>query len=153
MCWPTRGQARAQRRWVDDGGHGPAGLANAGAAGQGDQGWRYDTVAGLEEIDDRRVGNNELTAIGLLRAYVDAQQDYAQADHDGDQVLEYAQKIVSSAGEQDGLYWAAEGDAELSPLGRWSPRPMPHQVTEGASPIGYYFKILTGQGANPPRQV
>ena len=149
--WPRRGsgwtkaqcagqpgrQARAQRRWYDDGGHGQAGLADAGAARHEDQGWRYDTAAGLEEIDDRRVGSNELTAIGLLRAYVDAQQDYAQADRDGDQVLEYAQKIVSSAGEQDGLYWAAEGDAELSPLGPLVAEADAYTktTTKGASPI------------------
>ena len=118
-----------------------------------DQGWRYDTAAGLEEIDDRRVGSNELTAIGLLRAYVDAQQDYAQADRDGDQVLEYAQKIVSTAGEQDGLYWAAEGDAELSPLGPLVAEADAYTkdyYKRGEPYHGYYFKILTGQGANPP---
>jgi hypothetical protein len=118
-----------------------------------DQGWRFDTKAGLEEIDDRRVGSNELTAIGLLRTYVDAQLRYATADRDGDQVLEYAQKIVSTAGQQDGLYWPPEADAELSPLG-----PLVAQADaytkdyhrRGEPYHGYYFKVLGGQGANPP---
>jgi hypothetical protein len=117
------------------------------------QGWRYDTEAGIEEIDDRRVGSNELTAIGLMRAYVEAQLEYAQEDRDGDRVLEYAQKIVSTAGKQDGLYWAAEGGGELSPLG-----PLVAEADAytkdyyqlGEPYHGYYFKILTGQGASPP---
>jgi hypothetical protein len=117
------------------------------------QGWRYDTEAGLEEIDDRRVGSNELTAIGLLRAYVDAQLEYAEEDHDGDKVLEYAQKIVSTAGQQDGLYWEAEGDAELSPLGPLVAEADAYTKDyhqRGEPYHGYYFKILTRQGANPP---
>ena len=117
------------------------------------QGWRYDTEAGLEEIDDRRVGSNELTAIGLLRAYVEAQQDYAEADRDGDRVLEYAQKIVSTPGQKDGLYWQAQGTGDLSPLG-----PLVAQADaytkdyyERGEPYhGYYYKILTRQGPNPP---
>jgi Protein of unknown function (DUF2950) len=118
-----------------------------------DQGWRFDTEAGLEEIDDRRVGSNELTAIGLLRAYVDAQLDYAEEDHDGDKVLEYAQKIVSSPGQQDGLYWEAQDDAELSPLGPLVAEADAYTTDyykRGEPYHGYYFKILTRQGANPP---
>ena len=117
------------------------------------QGWSYDTAAGIEEIDDRRVGSNELTAIDLLRSYVEAQLEYAQADRDGDQVLEYAQKIVSTPEQQDGLYWASAGDAELSPLG-----PLVAEADAytkdyyqlGEPYHGYYFKILTRQGAQPP---
>ena len=118
-----------------------------------DKGWRYDTEAGIEEIADRQVGGNELTAIGLLRAYVDAQLDYAEADRDGDKVLEYAQKIVSSPGTQDGLYWPAEGDAELSPLGplvAGADAYTKDYYKMGEPYHGYYYKILTRQGANPP---
>ena len=118
-----------------------------------DKGWRFDTEAGIEEIDDRRVGSNELSAIGLLRAYVDAQLQYAQADHDGDQVLEYAQKIVSAPGQQDGLYWQADGTGELSPLGPLVANADAYTTDYyklGEPYHGYYFKILTGQGANPP---
>ena len=118
-----------------------------------DQGWRFDTDAGLEEIADRQVGSNELTAIGLLRAYVDAQLDYAEADRDGDKVLEYAQKIVSSPGTQDGLYWPAEGDAELSPLGplvAGADAYTTDYYKVGEPYHGYYYKILTRQGSSPP---
>ncbi len=118
-----------------------------------DQGWRYDTAAGLEEIDDRRVGSNELTAIGLLRSYVDAQLDYAQADHDGDQVLEYAQKIVSTPGQKDGLYWAPDGSGELSPLGPLVAEADAYTkdyYKTGEPYHGYYYRILTKQGQNPP---
>ena len=116
-------------------------------------GWRFDTAAGIEEIDDRRVGSNELAAIGLLRTYVEAQLQYAQADRDGDQVLEYAQRIVSTPGQQDGLYWAPEGQQPLSPLGPAVAEADAyardyHQ--HGEPYHGYYFKILTGQGASPP---
>ena len=60
--------------------------------------WRFDSAAGLEEILDRRVGENELAAIETLRAYVQAQIEYASADRDGDQVLEYAQRVISTPG-------------------------------------------------------
>jgi Protein of unknown function (DUF2950) len=117
------------------------------------RGWRFDTEAGLEAIDDRRVGGNELTAIGLLRAYADAQLAYAQADRDGDRVLEYAQKIVSTPGQRDGLYWEATGDAELSPLGPLVAEADAYakEYHQRGEPYhGYYFKVLTRQGANPP---
>ena len=118
-----------------------------------EQGWRYDTAAGIEEIDDRRIGSNELTAIGLLRSYVDAQLQYAQEDRDGDKVLEYAQKIVSAPGQQDGLYWQAQAGAELSPLGPLVAEADAYTKDyhkRGEPYHGYYFKILTAQGANPP---
>ena len=79
--------------------------------------------------------------------------EYAQADRDGDQVLEYAQKIVSAPGKQDGLYWAAEGDAELSPLGPLVAEADAYTkdyYKRGEPYHGYYFKILTRQGDNPP---
>jgi len=80
------------------------------------QGWVFDTRAGKEEMRIRRIGRNELAAIGTLRAYVDAQQEYAGLDISGNR--EFAQKIMSSPGRRDGLYWpTAEGEPE-SPLGR-----------------------------------
>jgi hypothetical protein len=116
--------------------------------------WRFDTEAGKEEITNRRIGMNELQAIGVARAYVDAQIEYANSDRDGDEVLEYAQRLGSSAGKKDGLYWhtTAESD-ELSPFG-----PLIAGMDQGyvsarkaGEPFyGYYFKILTRQGANPP---
>lgn len=68
-------------------------------------GWRFDTEEGFEEVLNRRVGQNELNAIGTAGAYVAAQVQYASKDRDGDQVLEYAQNIGSSKGKKDGLYW------------------------------------------------
>ena len=67
--------------------------------------WHFDTEAGVEELPDRRIGRNELSTIATVRAYVDAQNEYASEDRDGDQVLEYAQHIRSSPGQHDGLYW------------------------------------------------
>lgn len=116
-------------------------------------GWRFDTAAGIEEIDDRRVGSNELAAIGLLRTYVEAQLQYAQADRDGDRVLEYAQRIVSTPGLHDGLYWPPEGQQPLSPLGPAVAEADAYARDyhrHGEPYHGYFFKILTGQGANPP---
>jgi len=112
-------------------------------------GWRFDTEAGYDELLRRRIGRNELTAIDVCRTYVDAQFEYAQADHDGDGLVEYAQKIPSSAGRQDGLYWevdAASGEAP-SPLGPYLAAADP-AVRSGQSEgfMGYRFKVLTGQG-------
>ena len=67
--------------------------------------WAFDTVAGIEEIVNRRIGENELHAIETARTYVEAQRDYAAEDRDADGVLEYAQKLISSPGKTDGLYW------------------------------------------------
>ena len=80
--------------------------------------WAFDTFAGLEEIGNRRLGENELEAIDTMREYVDAQREYAAEDRDGDGVLEYAQKLISTEGQTDGLYWPLDqGDGE-SPAGR-----------------------------------
>jgi hypothetical protein len=116
--------------------------------------WRFDTEAGLEEVINRRIGRNELNAISVLRAYVAAQDQYASADRDGDEVLEYAQRVSSRTGRKDGLYWeTAEGSGEEpSPFG-----PLvadAHDYLVGRDPgdpyMGYYFKILTRQGLNVP---
>jgi hypothetical protein len=114
--------------------------------------WRFATEEGIEELINRRVGGNERNAIYVLRSYLDAQRAYAARDRDGDGVLQYAQKVKSSAGRQDGLYWPADVDKgeEASPFG-----PL---VSEGAAYLkgreagdpyrGYYFRILTQQGKN-----
>jgi len=125
---------------------------------QTDGRWFFDTLAGKEEILNRRIGRNEIGAIRVCRAYVDAQREYAGEDRNGDGVLEYAQHLRSSPGKHDGLYWPMrEGDA-LSPLG-----PLVAQahgegyrretriLTEPQSPYhGYFFKILTRQGKHTP---
>ena len=110
--------------------------------------WHFDTEDGLEELISRRVGRNELTAIALLGAYVDAQIDYALEDHDGDGRLEYAQRIVSSAGQHDGLYWPDEDGSEQSPFGPLVERAERYlDTTEPGDPFfGYYLNILTRRG-------
>jgi hypothetical protein len=117
--------------------------------------WLFDVNAGKEEILNRRIGANELGAIGVCRAYVQAQREYASVDRNGDDVLEYAQHLRSSSGTHDGLYWSMRSGDEMSPLG-----PLVAQARgegyrrgqgilteEATAPYhGYYIKILTRQG-------
>jgi hypothetical protein len=118
--------------------------------------WSFDTAAGKEEIVNRRIGEGELTAIGVCRTYLAAQREYASEDRTGDGVLRFAQKLRSAHGQKDGLYWAAAPDEDPSPFG-----PLIAEVhaegyggktAEGApQPFhGYRFKILTAQGASAP---
>src|SRR5664279_880210 len=79
--------------------------------------WRFDVEAGKEEILNRRIGANELGAIQVCRAYVQAQREYASEDRNADEVLEYAQHLRSSPSAHDGLYWSTRTGDELSPLG------------------------------------
>jgi hypothetical protein len=119
----------------------------------GDKGWHFDTAAGIDELVARHVGENELATIATLRAYVDAQVQYASTDRDGDEVLEYAQKIISTPGKKDGLYWqVASADDAVSPFGPFVAE-LPDYVKErkpGEPYMGYYYRILTRQGENPP---
>jgi hypothetical protein len=112
----------------------------------GDGKWAFDTVAGIEEIINRRIGENELQAIATARAYVEAQRDYAAEDRDGDGVPEYAQKLLSGEGLTDGLYWPIEqGDGD-SPAGSFVNEAQIDKSKEGNGYYGYRFRILTGQG-------
>jgi Protein of unknown function (DUF2950) len=114
--------------------------------------WHFDSAAGLEEILDRRIGENELAAIEVLRAYVEAQLEYARADRDGDQVREYAQRVISTAGERDGLFWASGPGEPASPFG-----PFIAEISallagkELGDPYrGYYYRVLKGQTEHAP---
>jgi hypothetical protein len=107
--------------------------------------WRFDTKAGADEIRTRRIGRNELSAMQAALAYYDAQKEYALVDRNGDGVLEYAQRLLSSPGKKDGLYWDAQDVKEESPLG-----PVFGNDKPGTDYHGYYFKILKGQGKNAP---
>ncbi len=118
--------------------------------------WLFDTMAGKEEILNRRIGRNELNAIQVCLAYVDAQREYVLKDRDGDKVLEYAQRINSKTGEKNGLYWEAREDEPQSPLG-----PLVAKATKegysGERPVGrrspfhgYYYRILKSQGKHAP---
>jgi len=114
--------------------------------------WRFATEEGVEELINRRIGANERNAIFSLRAFVDAQRAYASRDRDGDGVLQYARKIMSSPGKQDGLYWPADPakGEEASPFGpliaEAAPYTAGHKV--GDPYRGYYFRILPQQGKN-----
>ncbi|HSB06165.1 MAG TPA: DUF2950 domain-containing protein [Thermodesulfobacteriota bacterium] len=118
------------------------------------EGWVFDTKAGREEVLKRRVGRNELNAIQVCSAYVEAQREYASTDRERDGIIQYAQKVLSDPYRRNGLYWeAGEGEAP-SPLGplaaeaaaegyrRTGDKPKPYH--------GYYYKILKGQGPNAP---
>ena len=121
--------------------------------------WIFDTEAGEDELLNRRIGRNELATLQVVRAYVEAQREYAGRDRDGDQVLEYAQKLSSSPGTHDGLYWPLGPDGEISPLGPFvayaqgEGYPMDAADDEDSVPApfhGYSYKILTRQGKHAP---
>lgn len=115
-------------------------------------GWKFDTAAGKEEILNRRIGRNELHAIHMVDAYDEAQRSYAAKDHSGDKVLKYAQKLISTKGKHDGLYWPADTDNgdELSPLAPAFEDGIDFRDGQDVPYFGYYFKILTKQGENIP---
>jgi hypothetical protein len=123
-----------------------------------DSQWFFDTAAGKEEILNRRVGLNELGAISVCHAYVEAQRDYASQDQTGDRVLAYAQHLRSTPGAHDGLYWHAGPAEPASPLGPLIAQAVgegyAHEsriMTGAQTPYhGYYFKILTSQGPHAP---
>ena len=110
--------------------------------------WAFDTQAGIEEIINRRVGENEIAAIETVRAYVNAQRDYAAEDRDGDGVLEYTQKLISSKGQADGLYWPSDETNGVSPAGDFINQAALDKAKKGNGYFGYRFRILTGQGKN-----
>lgn len=115
--------------------------------------WQFDTAAGRREILARRIGRNELSAIQTALAYVDAQNDYASMNPQGTKVDAYARRILSSPGKKDGLYWPAAANEPQSPLGAALALATVQGYRPGAEPApyhGYYYKILTAQGANAP---
>ncbi|WCM54542.1 DUF2950 domain-containing protein [Pseudomonas sp. WJP1] len=112
---------------------------------KGAKGWRFDIKAGSAELRTRQIGRNELAAVQSALAYHDAQMDYASVDRDGDGALEYAQKIFSTPGKHDGLYWADDDSGQISPLG-----PEFGKTIAGEPWHGYRFRILLGQGPSAP---
>ena len=119
--------------------------------------WRFDTKAGAEEILNRRIGRNELNAMQVCGAIVDAEREYASVDRDANGHLEYASKFRSSRGKHDGLYWTAATGEQESPIGPLLARARAegYFVGEGKqdkrSPYhGYYYKILKRQGKDAP---
>ncbi|SJM31263.1 conserved exported hypothetical protein [Mesorhizobium delmotii] len=109
--------------------------------------WAFDTIAGLEEVINRRIGENELTTVANLRAYVEAQEDYKETDWDEDGVGEYAQKLISTPGTYDGLYWQPGDGVPESPFGSLISQAELATAAEDGY-FGYRYRILNGQGAN-----
>jgi hypothetical protein len=117
--------------------------------------WRFDTGAGAQEIIDRRIGRNELNAIDVCRSYVRAQRDYAADAESGQQSQAYARKFISSSGRHDGLYWPVQPGEKESPIGPEMAAARaegyrPHARNPQPPYHGYYYKILTRQGAAAP---
>lgn len=121
--------------------------------------WSFDTVQGREEILTRRIGHNELLAINVCKAYVDAQREYyLMPEPDGDQLPKYAQHMISRPGKRNGLYWPTVAGEKASPLGPLVAKAkeegymLPRQPGEvGRRPFhGYYFRILKKQGKSAP---
>jgi len=113
-------------------------------------GWKFDSKAGAEEVLNRRIGRDERSAIQVCLAYVDAQREYATKDRDKDGLLEYAHKFISTPGEHDGLYWETREGEAVSPLGPLSTRAREQGYANFEPYHGYYYKILTAQGADNP---
>ncbi len=110
--------------------------------------WRFDTEAGLEEIIDRRIGENELETIKTVRNYIAAQNEYESQDRDDDGVLEFAQVLRSPEGTKDGLFWPADEFGE-SPAGPFVDEAKAEKA--GDAPGGYFgyrYRILKSQGEN-----
>ncbi|HSY70627.1 MAG TPA: DUF2950 family protein, partial [Alloacidobacterium sp.] len=114
--------------------------------------WYFNTAAGEDEIVARRIGNNELLAIDAVSAIANAQELYFKSAHDGKPAHEYARKILSSPGKQDGLYWQVAKNQPSSPLGRVDDfaKDVISSTQPDADPTfdGYSFRILTAQGQN-----
>jgi hypothetical protein len=111
--------------------------------------WSFDTAAGLDEILRRRIGRNELSAIQVCLAYVQAQNEYASLDPAGFGPHAYAQRILSSPGKKDGLYWPSAEGEQPSPLGELAAEASAEGYKAGETPIpyhGYYYRILKRQG-------
>lgn len=114
--------------------------------------WYFNTKEGREEILFRRIGANELDAIQICRGFVEAQNEYALQVHDNSGVHQYAQKIISTPGKQDGLYWQNADGTPGGPISKAVARAIEEGYRPGKSTgfHGYYFKVLKGQGPAAP---
>ncbi len=109
--------------------------------------WSFDLQEGKQEIRRRTIGGNELDAIEICQGYIEAQQAYAEKDWDGNGVLEYAKKIVSSEGKKDGLYWPGEDSPVAAAFAQAAAQGYTMSGTGGPRPFhGYYYKVLLAQG-------
>jgi hypothetical protein len=113
--------------------------------------WSFDAKAGRQELLNRRIGSNELDAIDICHGYVEAQYDYAFQKREGYDVNQYAQRIISTPGKQDGLAWQNSDGTWAGPIGEKIARAIDQGYSGDAEPYhGYFFKILKGQGPAAP---
>lgn len=113
--------------------------------------WSFDSKAGLNEILLRRIGRDELDTIEVCRGFVEAQQEYALTKHDDSHVNQYAQKIISTPGKQDGLAWQNSDGTWGGPIGEKVARAIDRGYSPKDEPYhGYYFRVLKGQGPDAP---
>ena len=119
--------------------------------------WSFDVEAGVEELENRRIGRNELSTIESLHEYVDAQREYQAEGRDGLPPA-YARKVISSEGKHDGLYWPSAENEPESPFGPLIAAAASEGYTNLANKPegervpyhGYYFRTLTAQGKHAP---
>ena len=117
------------------------------------EGWRFDAKSGADEILNRRIGRNELAAVQVCLAYVDAQREYALTEGNKDGLHRYALKLVSTTGRRDGLYWRTEEGQPLSPLGPLAAKAKAEGYGKRENAAnepyhGYFYRILTAQGSD-----
>ena len=108
-------------------------------------GWKFDVLAGADEIRDRAIGRNELAVVQVLLSIVDAQKEYVQIDPMKTGVAQYARRLLSSPGKKDGLYWETKPGEPESPLGDLVAKAQPG-AKEGDGYFGYHYRLLYGQG-------
>jgi hypothetical protein len=112
--------------------------------------WFFNAKAGRQELLYRRIGNNELDAIEICRGYVEAQHEFALIKREGRPVNEYAQRIISTEGKQDGLVWRNADGTLGGPISDEIGKAIEQGYTRTDPYHGYYFKILKGQGPAAP---
>jgi hypothetical protein len=114
--------------------------------------WFFDSKAGHDEILYRRIGTNELNTIEVLRGFVEAQREYASTIHDNSGMHQYAQKLISTPGKQDGLYWENADGTPGGPISQGVAKAIQagYSLSPGSSYSGYYFHLLKGQGPSAP---
>jgi hypothetical protein len=114
--------------------------------------WYFDAKAGRDEILFRRIGANELDAIEICRGYVEAQIEYALDAHDDTGVRQYAQRVISTPGKQDGLYWTNAAGSAGGPISETVAKAIEegYAVDAMSAYHGYLFHVLKGQGPAAP---
>ena len=112
--------------------------------------WYFDSKAGREELTYRRIGGNEQDAIEICEGFVEAQQEYANQKRDKAIVNQYAQRIISTPGKQDGLAWKDANGKWTGPIGEDVAKALQEGYAKGSPYHGYFFKVLKGQGPAAP---